>query len=121
MPLRLPGRTRFRNSLPYKAAVPIVNDRSEIVGWTEKAPVVHGTMLCHEDAERLVGPLAVLYVQIDNHGAAVRAGAPPDWNGPWRCLALCSDRIRPDALHRISFLPKSAVVVKVDRMQPIGA
>ena len=114
---RASERSRFKTPLSYKAAVPIVNERCEIVGWTEKSPVVNGAELRHADAERLVGPIAALYVQIENRADAVLAGAPPRWNGPWHCLALCSKRVPPAVLQNV-FLPAGAVIAKEFDQEP---
>lgn len=109
LPLRMSGRKQFRNPLNYKAAVPIVNDRREIVGWTDTPPLLRGGTICHDEAEALVGTLIAQYVQINDHEAAIRAGAPQDWRGPWRCLALCSDRIPPVSPLTVASLLASAV------------
>ena len=70
--------------------IPIVGDAKRIVGWTDKVPRYHGTILRHPEAEALLGrAITCTYVEIDRGPDALRAGAPPDWNGPWRCLALC--------------------------------
>lgn len=72
--------------------IPIVGSGRKILGWTDKVPEFQGANLRHADAERLLsGPVSCAYVEIDNWADARRAGAPPEWNGPWRCLAICSD------------------------------
>lgn len=72
--------------------IPIVSDAGKILGWTDQVPELQGTNLRHAEAERLLGgPVSCTYVQIDNEADAQRAGAPKEWNGPWRCLAICSD------------------------------
>jgi hypothetical protein len=72
--------------------IPIVS-ASEIIGWTEEIPEFFGSALRHAEAERLVGgEVRCVYVEIEDRAAARRAGAPPEWDGAWRCLALCSDR-----------------------------
>lgn len=74
-------------------AIPIVNDRREIAGWTDVQPKVFGSTLRHTEAERLVGgSIICVYVEIEDSATALQAGAPPGWQGQWRCLALCSAR-----------------------------
>jgi hypothetical protein len=74
-------------------AIPIVNARRQIVGWTDAAPQIYGYIVSHPDAERLIGkPIVCVYIRILNPDDALRAGAPRDWPGEWRCLALCSER-----------------------------
>ncbi len=78
--------------------IPIVRNGGQILGWTDQVPELQGANLRHADAERLLGgPVSCTYVQIDNRADARRAGAPPDWTGPWRCLAICSDHAGPGA------------------------
>jgi hypothetical protein len=78
--------------------IPIVRDGGRIIGWTDQGPEFEGTKLRHREAERLLGgAVACTYVQIDNRADAQRAGAPPEWSGPWRCLAICSDHARAGA------------------------
>jgi hypothetical protein len=75
-------------------SIPIVNADRKIVGWTEVIPEVFGAVLRHSDAERLVGgKIAAIYVEVLNTEDAEKAGAPANWKGVWRCLALCSERI----------------------------
>lgn len=75
-------------------SIPIVNAERRIVGWTEVIPEVFGAVLRHPEAERLVGGrIAAVYVEVLEPGDAVKAGAPRDWKGVWRCLALCSESI----------------------------
>jgi hypothetical protein len=72
--------------------IAIVGPGGKILGWTSKVPEVQGMILRHAEAERLLGGgLSCTYVQIDDRDDATRAGAPPEWNGPWRCIAICSD------------------------------
>jgi hypothetical protein len=76
--------------------IPIVCDARKIVGWTSQVPEATGSALRHAEAERLLGgPISCVYVEIDNPHDALRAGAPPEWSGPWRCLAICRDDGRP--------------------------
>ena len=82
-------------------SIPIVNDRCEIVGWTDNAPGYVGPALRHPEAEELVGPVTCLYIEIERAEDARKAGAPPEWRGPWRCLALCSVSLRPDDPERV--------------------
>ena len=70
---------------------PIFDRESRLVGWTRRGPELNNTLLRHPYAERLVGGTVVcFYVEIDDPADAKRAGAPPGWREPWRCLALCS-------------------------------
>jgi hypothetical protein len=72
--------------------IPIIGGGGKILGWTDQVPELQGTNLRHAEAERLLGgAVSCTYVQIDNRADALRAGAPPGWNGPWRCLAICGD------------------------------
>jgi hypothetical protein len=85
--------------------IPIVRDGGKILGWTDQVPELQGATLRHPAAERLLGGgVSCSYVQIDNLADARRAGAPPDWTGPWRCLAICSDgaavRVYQPTAHR---------------------
>ena len=74
-------------------ATPIVDARRVIIGWTDVKPDVYGTNIRHADAEGLLGSKIVsACVEIADPANALRAGAPSGWNGPWRCLALCSER-----------------------------
>ena len=70
--------------------IPIVGNGGGILGWTDKAPEYHGITLRHAEAEALLGrTISCGYIEIERPADAERAGAPPGWNGPWRCLALC--------------------------------
>jgi len=81
--------------------IPIIDARRRIVGWTNIAPEYRGALLHHAEAERLVGgPVLCAYVQIEESHDANRAGAPPAWNGAWRCLGLCSERALSPKLGR---------------------
>jgi hypothetical protein len=74
-------------------ATPIVDARRVIVGWTDVKPNVYASNIRHADAEHLVGSKIVsACVEISDPTNALRAGAPSGWNGPWRCMALCSER-----------------------------
>lgn len=69
---------------------PILDRKGRLIGWTHQSPKL-GNALRHAYAELLAGGSVVcVYVQIDDPADAKRAGAPPGWNEPWRCLALCS-------------------------------
>src|SRR5688572_14052677 len=69
--------------------IPIVNRNRRVVGWTHDSPDTIGALVRHIEAEKVVGgPVTATYVQITDRVAAGRAGAPPGWRGPWRCLAI---------------------------------
>src|SRR5690349_161658 len=69
--------------------IPIVDECLRIVGWTYHVPMVSGYTLRHSEAEALLGgPVDCAFIEIDQRTDAVRAGAPFNWCGPWRCLAL---------------------------------
>lgn len=71
--------------------LPIFDRQSRLVGWTRRNPEVGSVRLRHAYAELLVGcTVGGVYVEIEDPADAKRAGAPPGWKGPWRCLALCS-------------------------------
>ena len=72
--------------------IPIIDARRRIVAWTDVGPEVYGTTLRHGYAEALVGSkIFVAFVSLTNPIEAQRAGAPPDWREPWRCLAICAE------------------------------
>src|SRR5262245_26358738 len=101
--------------------IPIVNNKRVIVGWTDTAPKCIDAALRHADAEKLVGPLKCLYVQIDAAADKHRAGAPAGWIGPWRCLALCGADVlarHPDVLSVASKPRISAIVAPLERPVP---
>ena len=80
-----------RTSTKVKCAFPIVDARQRIVGWTRTAPQYVGGFLRHRDAEAKLGSVVVAaFVEIEALQDAVKAGAPADWQGPWRCLGLCA-------------------------------
>jgi hypothetical protein len=73
-------------------SIPIVSADGRLVGWTDRIPQIVGSALRHPEAEQLVGGSVVaLYIELDQPGDVVKAGAPPGWKGAWRCLALCSE------------------------------
>ena len=70
---------------------PILDRDGRLIGWTRRGPALSGNLVRHAYAERLAGgSIVCVYVQIDDPSDAKHAGAPPGWNEPWRCLALCS-------------------------------
>jgi len=74
--------------------IPIIDGQRRLVGWTVNAPRYLGGLVHHPEAEKLIGgPIVGAYVQIEDADNAQRAGAPPNWKGPWRCLGLCSPLI----------------------------
>ena len=88
---RGPGR-KVRATASTNMAIPIVDARRRIVGWTAITPELRGAALFQPEAERILGtPIVAMYVRIENPDDAQRAGAPPGWQGGWRCLALCSE------------------------------
>ena len=75
--------------------IPIVDRHRRIIGWTSEDPQLMADPLRvrHVQAEELVGgPVVCTYVQISDPAAARRAGAPPEWQQPWRCIALVSEK-----------------------------
>lgn len=78
-----------------RMSFPIVSEQRQIVGWTDAIPEFHGSLIREPEAERLLGGgIMPLYVRIEDPLDAQRAGAPADWTGAWRCLALCSARLK---------------------------
>lgn len=70
---------------------PILDREGRLIGWTHQGPELGNALVRHAYAELLTGgSIVCVYVQIDDPADAKRAGAPPGWNEPWRCLALCS-------------------------------
>src|SRR5262249_50467036 len=88
-------------------------------------------------AERLVGAFTAMYVELLEPADARRAGAPPNWKAPWRCLALCSIRaagarmnefgypvfsigrspgrtMREEQIFRLYFVNESAMIVAAE-------
>ena len=93
---RGPGR-KFRAAASTNTAIPIVDAQRRIVGWTAITPELRGAALFQPDAERILGtPIVAMYVRIEDAHDAQRAGAPAGWQGAWRCLALCSERMARD-------------------------
>ena len=79
---RVPGRF---------SPIPIVDNGLHIVGWTFEAPTIRLDAVFHEQAESRLGErVQTRQVQIVVSDDMERAGAPPDWTGPWRCFAICS-------------------------------
>lgn len=84
---------RARRAREFVWEIPIFDQNGGLVGWTSQRPEYSGSRLYHSDAERLVGGSVVTkYVQISDPTYAKRAGAPPGWKDPWRCLALCAEK-----------------------------
>lgn len=78
---------------------PILDREGRLIGWSHRDPEIRNALVRHAYAELLAGGSVVcVYVQIDDPADAKRAGAPPGWNEPWRCLALCSARMAFDKL-----------------------
>lgn len=91
-----PGR-KVRATASTNMAIPIVDAQRRIVGWTAITPELRGTSLFQPEAEGLLGtPIVAMYVRIEDAHDAQRAGAPAGWQGAWRCLALCSERMARD-------------------------
>ena len=87
---------RLGESKAIGRGTPIIDASMRIVGWTLDAPLIRGAELRHREAESLVGgPIDAVYVQLHNLEDAIAAGAPVDWKGPWRCLALADARVSP--------------------------
>jgi hypothetical protein len=75
-------------------SIPIVGEDRTIVGWTDTIPHIIGASLRHAEAEKLLGGrIVAIYIEVENPLDAAKAGAPKDWRGVWRCLALCSESI----------------------------
>jgi hypothetical protein len=74
------------------AETPIMDRGGRVVGWTREIPAVNSGRMAHPAAEALLhGPITCAYVQLTDPALATRAGAPPDWREPWRCLAFVPD------------------------------
>ena len=74
---RCPGR-KVRATASTNMAIPIVDARRRIVGWTAITPELRGAALFQPEAERILGtPIVAMYVRIENPDDAQRAGAPP--------------------------------------------
>jgi hypothetical protein len=84
-----------RNRAPHEIAeTPIIDAAGRIVGWTRELPAVSCGRVAHPAAEALLrGPVTCAYVQLTNRAIATRAGAPPDWSEPWRCMAFVPDQV----------------------------
>jgi hypothetical protein len=81
-------RRRLASTTP--GSIPIVGGAHEVVGWTERAPVIENGRLRHAEAERVLGgPIFCTQVALTSPAEIARAGGPANWTGPWRCLALC--------------------------------
>jgi hypothetical protein len=69
--------------------IPIIDKKRRIIGWSKESPYYVAGVLHHPEAEDLLGGAVIAtFVQIDGEEAA-KAGAPPNWPGPWRCIGLC--------------------------------
>ncbi|MGH7005457.1 MAG: hypothetical protein ACREIP_16065 [Alphaproteobacteria bacterium] len=69
--------------------IPIINRSGDVVGWTDSPPSLVSGRLEHRKAAALLkAELKATYVEISGEDA-LRAGAPPNWEQPWRCLAIC--------------------------------
>jgi len=80
-------RPRFTRGM---VEVPIVGAGHDIVAWTATAPVIGNGRLRHAEAERVLGgPIFCTQIALTRADDIARAGGPPNWRGPWRCLALC--------------------------------
>ena len=89
----LPHRSNRRRKQEARWQVPIVDENRRIVGWTSEGPEAGASGTRHAAAEKLIGgPVTCAYVQISDRRAAACAGAPADWNEPWRCLAIVALR-----------------------------
>jgi hypothetical protein len=71
--------------------IPVVNERQEIVGWTQSLPHMEGDHLNHEDAERLLGSAIVCTpVFLTRHEDMEHAEDPLGVLGGWSMhLAIC--------------------------------
>jgi len=78
--------------------IPIVDERLRVVGWCEEMPRITGRTLRHKSAEAILGRRVTgLFVEIDDENLARNAGAPPDWRGLWRCIAIGPEMHEPRA------------------------
>lgn len=69
--------------------IPILGRDKRVIAWTDVNPEPRGGALAHPEAEKVLGgPVGCTYVEIRDLALAQKAGAPPDWSEPWRCLAL---------------------------------
>lgn len=83
---KTPSRGRSHGSW----AIPIIDGKRRVVGWSDKQPILKGNDLRHPDAERLLGaPLGTVEIELTDPEDVRRAGAPSPWQGSWRCLAIC--------------------------------
>src|SRR5690606_4151036 len=91
----VPMKIRRRRTSRPSSLIPIVDRRRRVVGWTERPPALSAGVMIHPEAEKLLGaPIAAIFVELHSRTQAKRAGAPPNWRQPWKCLALCdSDSI----------------------------
>jgi hypothetical protein len=89
-----PPARKLKTGRPFGAVqIPIIDANRRLVGWTGAAPRVENGVIRHATAERLVGgPIEGCYVKLLGADDGARAGAPSDWSGAWRCIALISEQ-----------------------------
>jgi hypothetical protein len=71
--------------------IPLVNERQEIVGWTQSLPGIEDDHPSHEEAERLFGTAIICTpVYLTKVEDVARAEAPPGVLNGWSMhLAIC--------------------------------
>jgi len=79
--------------------IPIVNEHLKIVAWSDEAPKIIGCTLRHRRAETLLHQrVSTRIIEIEGAYSEL-AGAPPNWRGPWRCLAITPDKMLKEPNH----------------------
>lgn len=69
--------------------IPILNREGRVVDWTDAPPQPSGRMLRHPEAEKILGGrIGCAFVEIVDRALAQKAGAPPQWDERWRCIAI---------------------------------
>jgi len=80
-----------------KHEIPIVDEHLTIVSWSDEMPQIIGGSLRHRRAETILrGRVSCRFIEISDASDARRSGAPPDWQGSWRCLAIGPNMHEPN-------------------------
>lgn len=88
-----PSSSRRKSASIRETRIPIVDATGTVVSWASEPPAVAGMSIRHPQAEALLGgEIDCAYLELRDPEAARAAGAPPGWNGPWRCLAIAKRR-----------------------------